>query len=177
MIDLNTWARLPLVLGFPAFAKPLIAMRQAVEAMEKKLRSIQLQFELIEAEASVATSVLEAYEAKIESILKEVVAYRRRIIAASVKFALTKIKEVQLDLMHFPERATPQAIKKFVIMCRSLSRKVSAELHRGVSSEREVLVELADALEDCLSVMLSRKQPQASSEMSHRGSAVTVNLN
>jgi hypothetical protein len=60
IIDINTWARLPLVLGFPTFAKPLIPMRQTVEVMERKLKSIQQQCGLID--ASVGRSVLELME-------------------------------------------------------------------------------------------------------------------
>jgi hypothetical protein len=176
MINLTTWARLPLVLGFPAFTKPLLAMKHAVEEMEGKLARIKCQIGVVANDPSLDYTVLKSYETEMELIYRQTIDYRKRIIASSVKFATAKIREAITNLAPDSESSTPQRRRKFTIICRALLKKISLELHRGANLEREPLVELADVLGEGLRLM-QRADATDMSSMMTSCPAVTVSLN
>jgi hypothetical protein len=175
MIDLTTWARLPLVLGFPAFSKPLLAMKHAVEEMEGKLAKIKCQIGVVENDPTLDYTVLKSYETEMELIYRQAVDYRKRIIASSVKFATAKIREAVVSLAPASESSTPQRRKKFTFICRALLKKVSIELHRGANLEREPLVELADVLSEGLQLMQRADTTDMSSMMTSWAAVISLN--
>mmetsp|Transcript_10571 Transcript_10571/g.20357 ORF Transcript_10571/g.20357 Transcript_10571/m.20357 type:complete len:202 (+) Transcript_10571:4875-5480(+) len=137
MLDLIFWAKLPLHLGFPTIAKPLMTLKTTVDTLQSKLEKVKEHLDELSRREDYDIIVLKSYETEIDLIAIQVIQTRHSLIKASIDFASQKLSEAHQALLQDCETVNEIRLKKLTIICRTLLKQLLAQLKAGLDEDEE----------------------------------------
>lgn len=137
MLDLIFWAKLPLHLGFPTIAKPLLCLKATIDALHAKVGKIKERLDELSTRDDYDIIVLKSYETELELIAAQLVQSRHSLLKSSIDFSSKKLSEAHQAILEDSETVNEVRLKKLMIICRTLLKQLMAQLKAGLDEDEE----------------------------------------